>query len=71
MQITFNLPASIEVSLDVFDLNGVKVYEIHKGKLQTGHHSLSWNTSQHASGVYLIRMQTLRGVLTKKCVVLK
>ncbi|MEE9461968.1 MAG: right-handed parallel beta-helix repeat-containing protein [Bacteroidales bacterium] len=71
MQITFNLPASIEVSLDVFDLSGVKVYEIHKGKLQTGRQSLSWNTSQHASGVYLIRMQTLRGVLTRKCVVLK
>jgi len=71
MQIIFNLPASTEVNLDVFTLKGVKVYEIQNGKLQSGHHSLSWNTSQHPAGIYLIRMQTRRGTLTRKCLVLK
>ncbi|MBA7547924.1 hypothetical protein ES705_40365 [subsurface metagenome] len=71
IHISFDLPTYTDVSLDVYNLSGVKVYEIHKGKLQTGHHSLSWNTSPHASGVYLIRMQTIQGALTKKCVVIK
>jgi len=71
MQIMINLPASTEVNLDVYNLSGVKVYEIHKGKLQAGFHSVTWNTSQHAAGIYLIRMQTYRGALTRKCVVLK
>jgi hypothetical protein len=52
-------------------LSGVKVAEIHNGKLIAGYHSLVWNTSPHAAGVYLIRMQTERGASTRKCVVLK
>jgi len=71
IQITFSLPVSAHVSLDVYNLSGVKVHEIHKGKMQSGLHSLSWNTSQHATGIYLIRMQTGRGALTRKCVVIK
>ncbi|MCK4853176.1 MAG: right-handed parallel beta-helix repeat-containing protein, partial [Bacteroidales bacterium] len=71
IHISFDLPAYTDVSLDVYNLSGVKVYGISKGKLQTGHHSLSWNTSQHTAGIYLIRMQTYRGALTKKCVVIK
>ncbi len=60
VQIIFNLPVSTEVKLDVYNLSGIKIYEIHNGKLPTGHQSLSWNTSRHASGIYLIRMQTRR-----------
>lgn len=71
VQIFFNLPVATEVNLDVYKLSGVKIYEIHNGKLQSGHQSLSWNTSRHATGVYLIRMQTRRGALTRRCVVLK
>lgn len=71
IQITFNLPVSVDVCLDVFNLSGVKVNEIHKGKLQAGYHSMTWNTSRHEAGIYLIRMQTHRGALTRKCVVMK
>ena len=71
IHISFELPGYSELSLDVYNLNGVKVYEIHNGELQAGYHSLSWNTSQHAAGVYLIRMQTIKGALSKKCVVIK
>jgi len=71
IQVRFDLPVNTDVSLDVFNLSGVKVAEIHKGKMQAGYHSMTWNTSRHAAGVYLIRMQTHRGALTRKCVVLK
>jgi hypothetical protein len=69
--ISFDLPAFSEVKLDVYNINGAMVEEIHRGKLPAGWHSLTWNTAQHHSGVYLIRMQTSRGAVTKKCVVLK
>jgi len=71
IQVRFDLPVNTDVSLDVFNLSGVKVAEIHKGKMQAGYHSMTWNTSRHAAGVYIIRMQTRRGALTRKCVVLK
>jgi parallel beta-helix repeat protein len=71
IQVRFELLVNMDVNLDVYNLSGVKVYEIHKGKLQAGYHYMTWNTSQHAAGIYLIRMQTHRGALTRKCVVLK
>jgi hypothetical protein len=71
IQVGFDLPGNSEVSLDVYNLGGVKVAEIHNGKLQAGYQSMTWNTSRHAAGVYLIRLQTRMGALTKKCVVLK
>jgi hypothetical protein len=71
IQVSFDLLVNTDVDLDVYNLSGVKVAQIHKGELQVGYHSLSWNTSQHAAGVYLIRMQTSKGALSKKCVVIK
>jgi len=71
IQVRFELLVNTDVNLDVYNLSGVKMYEIHKGKLQAGYHSLTWNTSRHAAGIYLIRMQTHRGALTRKCVVIK
>ncbi len=71
IHVCFDLPVNTDVGLDVYNLSGVKVAEIHKGKLQAGQHSLTWNTSRYASGIYLIRMQTRSGALTKKCIVLK
>jgi hypothetical protein len=71
IQIRFNLDANMDVSMDVYNLSGIKVHEIHNGRLQAGHHSMTWNTSRQTAGVYLIRMQTHRGAVTRKCVVLK
>ncbi len=71
IQVCFDLPVNTDVCLDVYNLNGTKVAEIYKGSLQAGYHTMSWNTSRYAAGVYLIRMQTHRGTLTRKCMVLK
>jgi hypothetical protein len=70
IQVRFELLVNEDVKLDVFNLSGMKVHEIHNGRLQAGHHSIGWNTSRHSAGIYLIRMQTRRGALTRKCVVL-
>jgi hypothetical protein len=71
IQIHFNLEINMEVNIDVYNLSGIKVHEIHNGRLPAGYHSMTWNTSHHSGGIYLIRMQTNRGALTRKCVVLK
>ena len=71
IQVSFDLPVNTDVGLDVYNLSGVKVAEIHSGELQAGYHSMTWNTSRHAAGVYLIRMQTSKGALSEKCVVVK
>jgi len=71
IQVRFDLPLSSDVRLDVYNLSGVKVAEIQNGKLPAGYHSITWNTSRYAAGIYLIRMQTRKGASTKKCVIIK
>ena len=71
VNIHFDLPVNTDVRLDVYNLSGLKVAEIHNGKLHAGYHSLTWNTSRHSAGIYLIRMQTRRGAMTNKCVIMK
>jgi parallel beta-helix repeat protein len=71
INIMFNLPYPTDVNLDVYNLSGVKVYQVHHGKLQAGYHSMTWNTSAYAAGIYFIRMQTPRGALTRKCVLMR
>jgi parallel beta-helix repeat protein len=71
IQVAFDLPATMDLRLEVFNLGGQKVAGIYKGRLQAGFHSITWNTSAHAAGIYLVRMQTRRGALTRKCMVLK
>ena len=71
IRVGFDLPGQTDVGLYVFNLSGVKVAEIHNGRLPAGYHSLAWNTSNFASGVYLIRMLTGRGAFTRKCILVK
>ena len=71
INILFNLPYPTDVNLDVYNLSGVKVYQVHHGKLQAGYHSMIWNTSEYPAGLYFIRMQTPRSALTRKCVLMR
>ena len=55
--IKFDLPEDINVSLEVYDINGRLVRELQIGMIDAGYHSVIWNADSHSSGVYLIRMQ--------------
>jgi hypothetical protein len=55
-QIRFGLPNSAFVRLVVFDVLGREVQMLSSGYLEAGYHTLSWDASQLASGVYFARL---------------
>lgn len=69
--ITFGIPLKGDVSLKVFDLLGREVATLVSGKLEAGTHTVQWNGSSAASGVYFYRLKSGNFDQTKKLVILK
>ena len=65
-------PARVEV----FALNGQRLAVLHQGRQQAGRHRVHWDGRDHegrplASGVYLYRLVTGEGMLTRKLTLLR
>jgi hypothetical protein len=56
-EIRFDLPYAGDVSLSVYDVLGQKVASLAAGHYPAGHHSVTWNASRNASGMYFYRLQ--------------
>ncbi|MBE0646041.1 MAG: T9SS type A sorting domain-containing protein [Bacteroidetes bacterium] len=56
-------------NLSVYSALGRKVATLFDGHLQSGRHEVSFKTATLAAGVYLYRLTTARGSLTRRCVV--
>jgi len=69
--ITFSIPVSQKVVLDVFDVKGSRVARLLDGKKEAGGHKLIWAGSSQASGIYILRMQAGTKILERKLVYLK
>jgi hypothetical protein len=54
-QINFDLPEPSRVSLVVHDVLGRKVVELANSAYEAGYHSVNWNATNVASGVYFAR----------------
>jgi PKD repeat protein len=70
-EITFALPQSGRVTLDVFNIAGQKVATLVDGVYPAGEFSVSWDASGYSSGIYLYRLTTGDFVQTRKMVLLK
>lgn len=67
---SFDLPEAATLSLDLVDTQG-KVSALLSGqKLAAGRHSFSFDASQFAKGVYVLRVNTGDFVVTQKLVIL-
>lgn len=62
----FTLGAPGHVTLRVYDLQGRAVATLFEGDTYAGSHTVSWNASAMASGVYFIRLTTEHGSLVRK-----
>jgi hypothetical protein len=69
--ISFYLPQSSIVKLEVFNVLGESVETIANEELSSGFHSVTFNASNLASGIYLISLQTSQIILMKKMILLK
>ena len=69
--IRFELPAEMAVRLEVFDVLGRRVATLLNDRLDSGMHDVTFDASGAASGVYLFRLQTDLGVLSRKMMLVR
>ena len=74
--LSYFLPAAGSARVEVFALTGQRVATLHQGPQAAGHHRLYWNGLDAegrslASGIYLYRLATDFGVLTRKLMLLR
>lgn len=70
-EINFVLPAASNVSLDIYNIMGQKVATMADGFLEAGEHSVTWDGSDVASGVYFYRLKAGEFIETRKMILLK
>ena len=69
--VNFSLPSAGTATISVFDVAGRQVETIHAGELSPGSHSVSWDASRFANGVYFVRLASPAGTLATQVMVLK
>ncbi len=69
--INFGLPENGDVSLKIYDMLGREVAVLFDGVKKQGYHSITFDASALASGVYIYRLNTNTGAITKKMTLLK
>lgn len=69
--LSFSLPESEAVRLVIYDLLGREIEVLVQEKLPAGHHQYTFDASSLASGVYLYRLESSKGIHTKKMTLIK
>lgn len=69
--ISFDLEMNTPVKITLFDLTGRSIGIVFSGYRQAGHHSIRFDGSRLASGVYIYRLEAGRYIAAKKMVILK
>ncbi|MFW6347331.1 MAG: T9SS type A sorting domain-containing protein, partial [Cyclonatronaceae bacterium] len=70
-QISYELPESAEVRLDVFNVMGQRVATLVHENRSAGAHDVKFDASNLSSGVYLYRLSVGSSVLTRKMTLIK
>lgn len=60
VSVTVAVPEAGNLTVAVYDLMGRQVAELHRGAIQPGHHSLTWD-SHGPSGIYLLKATNMSG----------
>jgi hypothetical protein len=69
--IRYHIPRTSQVKVEVYDLFGRKIYSLVKAEESAGDHSISFDGSNLASGVYLYRVKANGYVATQKMIITK
>lgn len=67
--IYFSLPRTEHIKLKVFDILGNEVATVVDGELETGEHTLAFDTSNLSNGVYFYCLSTRGSKQVKHCIV--
>jgi hypothetical protein len=69
--IEFSLPSKGNVTLKIYNVHGQEVAALINGEYSAGIHSINWNASGFASGVYFYSLQSGSFSETKKLILIK
>ncbi|MCH8306360.1 MAG: T9SS type A sorting domain-containing protein [Candidatus Marinimicrobia bacterium] len=69
--ISFTLSKSSHISLLIYDIHGREVESLIEGIQPAGSHSIEWNASNLASGVYFYRLTADEFIQTRKMILIK
>ncbi len=67
--VNFTVPATGQVNLSIFDMNGRVIETLVNSETVAGSHSVNWGTNASA-GIYFIRLTSGNQTLVQNCVVL-
>ena len=70
-EISFTLPGSENVSLEIFDITGRKVATLIDGVQSAGTNTVRFDASSLSSGMYIYRLQSNSFSLTRKMMLIK
>ena len=56
--ISFQLPKASNVTLVIYNIQGQEVARLVDGYVGAGYHSVNWDASNAASGIYIYRLQS-------------
>lgn len=66
---TFHIPGNGQVSVDILNSKGQIIETLFNEQLANGDHSLSWDSSNHSSGLYFCRISYAGSARTRKIMV--
>lgn len=69
--VTYTLAEGSDIELGVYSVLGQKVAGIESGHRAAGTHSIQWNASGNASGVYVIRLKAGNSITTHAVTLMK
>ena len=69
--IMYQIPEFSNISIDVYNMNGQIVHNLHRGFKNPGEYSITWNASSMTSGIYLIKLTSGSFIETQKVILIK
>jgi hypothetical protein len=70
-EIQFTIPSEMDVKVHIVNIQGRHVETLIDNQLIDGYHHVSWNASEHASGVYFIRLNAGGKISVQKILLMK
>lgn len=70
-QISYSIPEAADVKLEVFNLLGQRVAALEDGLKDAGNHTVTWDASDMASGIYFYKLTAGDKIFTKRMTLLK
>jgi len=69
--IRYAVPEETDIQLEIFDINGRLVESLISQFHQPGFYDLKWSGRQASSGIYFIKLEAAKTILTQKMILLK